>query len=154
MALLGPYDVHVPDFYLPFESPKHEEAEQANAEATAWALHRGLINNSAEDFAGIGVGHLAARVCHAAPYRRLVLFAKWMAWSFVLDDQHDLLIRSGRLDAWPPVVEPISGYLAGGATGKASRSCGNPLVEAFVDLCDEILDGMPDGIRGRFCLHI
>lgn len=152
MALSGPYVV--PDFHLPFESPKHEEAEQANADATAWALDRGLIRNSAEDFAGIGVGHLAARVCHAVPYRRLVLFAKWMAWSFVLDDQHDLLIRSGRLDAWPLVVDPISRYLADGATGRASRPRGNPLVEEFVELCDEILEGMPDGLRGRFRLHI
>jgi epi-isozizaene synthase len=100
---------NVPEFSLPFANSKHPQAEQANAEATEWAVGHRLINEDAADgFAGIGFGNLAARVSHEAYYERLVTFAQWMAWSFVLDDQHDHLIRTGRLEAWHPFAQAIN----------------------------------------------
>lgn len=142
----------VPEFSLPFANSKHPQAEQANAEATEWAVGHRLINEDAPDgFAGIGFGHLAARVSHEASYERLVTFAQWMAWSFVLDDQHDHLIRTGRLEAWHPFAQAITGHLAGERAPQLPR---NRLASAFVELCDRILADMPTGPRERYRSHV
>ncbi|WP_156724556.1 terpene synthase family protein [Streptomyces apocyni] len=153
MALLSSFAI--PDFHLPFESTKHPQAEQANTEATSWALSQGLIKDAADDFSGIGCGHLAARVAHGATYRQLLLLSEWMAWSFVLDDQHDHVIRSGRVDTWRPVTDAINGHLSDGEDYLTpQRRHGNALVDGFTDLHAAILDGMPPGIRKRYRAHI
>ncbi|GGW38900.1 terpene synthase family protein [Streptomyces xantholiticus] len=152
MALLDSFTI--PDFYLPFESAKHPQSGRANSEATSWALRHGLITDAAEQFAGIGFGHLSGRVCQEAPYRHVVLLAEWMAWSFVLDDQHDHLIRAERLEAWPPLTDAITGYLATGQVDSAPQLRENPLVVGFIDLCDRILSEMPTTIRERYRAHI
>ncbi|MFP3989866.1 terpene synthase family protein [Streptomyces sp. E11-3] len=152
MALLDSFSI--PDFHLPFESTKHLQAEQANAEATSWALGQGLIKDAANQFSGIGCGHLAGRVMHGASYRELLLLSQWMAWSFVLDDQHDHVIRSGRLDVWRPVTDAINEYLTDGTSYLAPRRHANALVDGFTDLHASILSGMPPGIRKRYRAHI
>lgn len=150
MAFLESFQV--PDFRLPFESGKHPQGGGANAEATEWAAGHALVNQAAAgEFAGIGFGHLAGRVSQEASYGHLVTFAQWMAWSFVLDDQHDHLIRSGRLDAWSPVTDAIRAHVAG---EKIPRHPRNPLVGAFIDVWDRAVAGMPMGIRGRCEVHI
>ncbi|WP_149179747.1 terpene synthase family protein [Streptomyces sp. TRM49041] len=151
MPHLDPFTI--PEFHLPFDDFKDPSADRANAEATAWAVDRGLIDAAAEQFAGIGFGHLAARVSRGASYQDIVLLAEWMAWSFVLDDQHDLLIRSGRLDGWRPVSEAITRYVTDGRTDKTA-ACRNLLVDGFVELCDRILAGMPPGTGDRYRAHV
>ncbi|MER6775727.1 MULTISPECIES: terpene synthase family protein [unclassified Streptomyces] len=112
-----------------------------------------LVTDAAEQFTAIGCGHLAGRVSGDVPYETIVLLAEWMAWSFVLDDQHDHLIRTGELAAWRPVTDAITEYLA---TGRTSRSTSrrNPLVKGFVELCDRILDGMSPGTAARYRTHV
>ncbi|MCH0543091.1 lyase [Streptomyces sp. MUM 203J] len=144
----------IPEFHLPFENCKDPGAERANAEATAWSVERGLIDEATEEFAGIGFGHLAARVSNGASYDDLVLLAQWMAWSFVLDDQHDLLIRDDDVDDWRPVAAAITGYVADGRADRIPKAARNPLVDSFVELCDRILDRMPPGIQGRYRVHV
>lgn len=140
----------VPDFRLPFTARKHPLGERANAEATAWAVGWGLIDDAAADgFAGIGFGHLAARIGPEASYSHVLVLAQWMAWSFVLDDQHDHLIRSNRLDAWTPFNEAIARYLDGGR-----RSYRNPMMTAFEELADQIQDAMPESQRARYRTHV
>ncbi|MCX5152225.1 terpene synthase family protein [Streptomyces sp. NBC_00320] len=112
-----------------------------------------LVTNASEQFAGIGCGHLAGRVSGEVPYDTIVLLAEWMAWSFVLDDQHDHLIRTGELAAWRPVTDAITQYLETGRTSRAS-SRRNPLVSGFVDLCDRILAGMSPGTAARYRDHV
>ncbi|MFB7462444.1 lyase [Streptomyces sp. NPDC056224] len=143
----------VPDFHLPFGNSKHPQAAQANAEATSWVVRHELVTDAVEHFAGIGFGHLAGRVSGEVPYERIVLLAEWMAWSFVLDDQHDHLIRTGELDAWGPVSAAITGYVETGRAGSASSST-NPLVTGFIDLCDRILAGMSEGTAARYRSHV
>ncbi|MGI5447055.1 terpene synthase family protein [Streptomyces sp. CA-243310] len=143
----------VPDFHLPFGNSKHPQAARANNEATSWALHHELVTDASEQFAGIGFGHLAGRVSGEVPYEKIVLLAEWMAWSFVLDDQHDHLIRTGELTAWRPVTDTITTYLATGRTGAAS-SRPNPLVTGFIDLCDRILAGMSEVTAARYRAHV
>ncbi|MFG3497541.1 lyase [Streptomyces sp. NPDC047928] len=133
---------------------KHPRAAEANADATEWVLSHGLVTDAAEEFAGIGFGHLAARVSGDASYEDIVLLAQWMAWSFVLDDQHDHLIRSGGLRAWRPVADAITGHLATDGTGGRPMSRPHPLVDGFIDLCDRILARMPEGIRARYRAHV
>ncbi|WP_405922236.1 lyase [Streptomyces sp. NBC_00122] len=143
----------VPDFHLPFGNSKHPQAAQANAEATSWVVRHELVTDAVEQFAGIGFGHLAGRVSGEVPYERIVLLAEWMAWSFVLDDQHDHLIRTGEVAAWGPVTAAITGYLETGRSGSAS-SPANPLVTGFIDLCDRILAGMSEGTAARYRSHV
>ncbi|KAF0647226.1 MULTISPECIES: terpene synthase family protein [Streptomyces] len=177
MPHLDPFTV--PEFHLPFENSKDPGADRANAEATAWAVDRGLIEAEAsEQFAGIGFGHLAARVDRGAPYGRLLLLAQWMAWSFVLDDQHDLLIRSGRVGDWQPLSAAMARHVSGApadpapadpapadpapakaadpapakAAGDPARA--NPLVASFAELCDRILAGMSPLIQARYRRHV
>ncbi|MCC0093955.1 terpene synthase family protein [Streptomyces flavotricini] len=151
MARLDPFSV--PDFHLPFGNSKHPLAARANAEATSWALGHELVTDAAEQFTAIGCGHLAGRVSGDVPYETVVLLAEWMAWSFVLDDQHDHLIRTGELAAWRPVTDAITEYLA---TGRTSRSTSrrNPLVKGFIELCDRILGGMSPGTAARYRTHV
>ncbi|MFD7081759.1 terpene synthase family protein [Streptomyces sp. NPDC059918] len=151
MARLDPFPV--PDFHLPFGNSKHPLAARANAEATSWALGHELVTDAAEQFTAIGCGHLAGRVSGEVPYETIVLLAEWMAWSFVLDDQHDHLIRTGELAAWRPVTDAITEYLD---TGKSSWSSSrrNPLVNGFIELCDRILDGMSAGTAARYRTHV
>ncbi|WP_228979263.1 terpene synthase family protein [Streptomyces sp. DH12] len=144
----------IPEFHLPFENSKDPAADRANAEATAWAVERGLIEGAAEQFAGIGFGHLTARVDRGAPYERIVLLSAWMAWSFVLDDQHDLLIREGRLDGWQPVSDAITRHVTGERSGRPGAAPPSALVDTFVELCDRILAGMPPSIQDRYRLHV
>lgn len=151
MARLDPFPV--PDFHLPFGNSKHPLAARANAEATSWALHHELVTTGAEQFTGIGCGHLAGRVSGEVPYETIVLLAEWMAWSFVLDDQHDHLIRTGELAAWRPVTDAITEYLKTGRTTTPS-SRRNPLVNGFVDLCDRILAGLSAGTAARYRAHV
>ncbi|MFD7027523.1 terpene synthase family protein [Streptomyces sp. NPDC059917] len=143
----------VPDFHLPFGNSKHPQAARANAEATAWAVQHELVSNAVEQFAGIGFGHLAGRVSGEVPYERVVLLAEWMAWSFVLDDQHDHLIRTGELAAWRPVTEAITEHLETGRSDRAA-ALGNPLVNGFIDLCDRIMAGMGEGNAARYRSHV
>ncbi|MFI1147625.1 terpene synthase family protein [Streptomyces sp. NPDC020817] len=112
-----------------------------------------LVTDAAEQFTAIGCGHLAGRVSGDVPYETVVLLAEWMAWSFVLDDQHDHLIRTGELAAWRPVTDAITEYLA---TGRTSRSTSrrNPLVKGFIELCDRILGGMSPGTAARYRTHV
>lgn len=153
MPHLDPFTI--PEFHLPFEGVKDPRGDRANAEATAWAVGRGLIETEAtEQFAGIGFGHLAARVGRGASYGELVLLAEWMAWSFVLDDQHDLLIRSGRLDGWQPLSDAIAHHVGGRPADVPASARGNPLVSSFVELCDRILAGMPPVLRDRYRRHV
>ncbi|MFF4293674.1 terpene synthase family protein [Streptomyces vinaceus] len=128
-------------------------AARANAEATSWALGHELVTDAAEQFTAIGCGHLAGRVSGEVPYETIVLLAEWMAWSFVLDDQHDHLIRTGELAAWRPVTDAITEYLATGRTSRSS-SRRNPLVNGFIELCDRILDGMSPGTAARYRTHV
>ncbi|MDJ0385053.1 terpene synthase family protein [Streptomyces sp. G-G2] len=151
MTQLGSFSV--PDFHIPFGNSKHPEAARANAESTTWALRHELVNAAAEQFAGIGCGHLAGRVSGEVPYETVVLLAEWMAWSFVLDDQHDHLIRSGELAAWRPMIEAITGYLETGRIGVPAADR-NPLINGFVDLCDRILAGMSPRTAARYRAHV
>ncbi|WP_260146347.1 terpene synthase family protein [Streptomyces sp. 2132.2] len=112
-----------------------------------------LVTDAAEQFTAIGCGHLAGRVSGEVPYETIVLLAEWMAWSFVLDDQHDHLIRTGELAAWRPVTDAITQYLATGRTSRPS-SRRNPLVKGFIELCDRILDGMSPGTAARYRTHV
>ncbi|MEU2393822.1 terpene synthase family protein [Streptomyces sp. NPDC007369] len=145
-------DFTVPDFHLPFGNAKHPHAARANAEATAWAVEHELVTDAVDQFAGIGFGHLAGRVSGDVPYETVVLLAKWMAWSFVLDDQHDHLIRNGRLAAWQPLVGAIAEYLGTGRINRAPAR-GNPLVRGFTELCDRILAGLSEPAAHRFRSH-
>lgn len=142
----------VPEFMLPFTTTTRAEAQQVNAETTLWALDRGLINeDSADAFTGIGCGHLAARVSGGTSLSDLVTLARWMAWSFVLDDQHDYVIRRGRLHQWRPVARAICGYVEGQAI---PAHCRNPLTDAFAELYDRALAGMGAVTAGRFRAHV
>ncbi|MFF3623204.1 lyase [Streptomyces sp. NPDC002467] len=151
MAQLGSFSI--PDFHLPFGNSKHPGAARANAEATSWVLQHELVTAAAEQFSGIGVGHLAGRVSGDVPYERVLLLAEWMAWSFVLDDQHDHLIRAGEVSAWRPVTDAITGYLRTGRIEGATAGR-NPLVTGFVELCDRILAGMSEGTAARYRAHV
>ncbi|WP_330328764.1 terpene synthase family protein [Streptomyces sp. NBC_00536] len=151
MTQLDPFSV--PDFHLPFGNSKHPQAARANAEATAWAVEHELVSAAVEQFAGIGFGHLAGRVSGEVPYERVVLLAEWMAWSFVLDDQHDHLIRTGELAAWRPVTDAITEHLETGRS-EAAAALGNPLVNGFTDLCDRILAGMSGATAARYRAHV
>lgn len=151
MAQLSSFSV--PDFHLPFGNSKHPGAARANTEATSWVLRHELVTAAAEQFSGIGVGHLAGRVSGDVPYERIVLLAEWMAWSFVLDDQHDHLIRTGEVAAWRPITDAITVYLrTGRIEGPAAGR--NPLVTGFIDLCDRILAGMSEGTAARYRAHV
>ncbi|MEU5806188.1 terpene synthase family protein [Streptomyces sp. NPDC047718] len=145
-------DFTVPDFHLPFGNAKHPHAALANAEATSWAVRHELVTDAVDQFAGIGFGHLAGRVSGDVPYETVVLLAEWMAWSFVLDDQHDHLIRNGQLAAWRPVVGAITEYLGTGRIDHAPAR-GNPLVRGFTELCDRILAGLSEPAAARFRAH-
>ncbi|MEU2183657.1 terpene synthase family protein [Streptomyces thermolilacinus] len=154
MPHLDPFNV--PEFRLPFDNSKDPAGDRANAEATAWAVDRGLIEAGAsEQFAGIGFGHLAARVSRDAPYERLLLLSQWMAWSFVLDDQHDLLIRVGRVRDWQPISDAITRHVCDDErTGAPRPAPDNPLVASFAELCDGILAGMTPLLQGRYRRHV
>ncbi|GAA1581315.1 hypothetical protein GCM10009731_39140 [Streptomyces globosus] len=143
----------VPDFHLPFGNAKHPLAARANAESTSWVVRHELVTTAVDQFAGIGCGHLAGRVSGDAPYERVLLLAQWMAWSFVLDDQHDHLIRKGEVAAWRPVVGAITEYLD---TGRISSPdlARNPLVSGFAELCDRILAGLSPDAATRYRTHV
>ncbi|MFD3545202.1 lyase [Streptomyces sp. NPDC058655] len=143
----------VPDFHLPFGNSKHPLAARANAEATQWVVRHELVTEAVEQFSGIGCGHLAGRVSGDVPYERIVLLAEWMAWSFVLDDQHDHLIRTGEVAAWRPVTAAITEHLETGRTG-SPQSRRNPLVNGFIELCDRITAGMSAGTAARYRAHV
>ncbi|WP_309144181.1 terpene synthase family protein [Streptomyces sp. BR123] len=110
------------------------------------------MTDAVDQFAGIGFGHLAGRVSGEVAYETVVLLAEWMAWSFVLDDQHDHLIRNGELAAWRPVAGAIGDYLRTGRINSAAAE-GNPLVRGFTELCDRILAGLSEPATARFQAH-
>ncbi|MFV2121204.1 terpene synthase family protein [Streptomyces sp. Act-28] len=153
MPHLDPFTV--PEFHLPFEGSTEPGGGHANAEATAWAVERGLIEaEAAEEFAGIGFGHLAARVARGASEGELTLLAQWMAWSFVLDDQHDLLIRSDRLGDWQPLSDALTRHVGDVPADVPESVRDNPLVSSFAELCDRILAGMSPLLQDRYRRHV
>ncbi|WP_327350421.1 terpene synthase family protein [Streptomyces sp. NBC_01304] len=146
--------VEIPDFTLPFQSSMHPDADRANAEATEWAVDRGLMERTAADgFAGIAFGHLTARVLPSAAYEDVLLLAQWMAWSFVLDDQHDHLIRAGRLGPWLPFRSAVDAYVSDQAADTPAGP-DNPLTRGFVELADRITARLPDETARRWKGHV
>ncbi|WP_405575649.1 terpene synthase family protein [Streptomyces sp. NBC_01167] len=146
--------VEVPDFALPFPPSKHPAAAQANTEAAQWAVDRQLVQQTALDgFAGIGFGDLTARVLPAAAYADVLLLAQWMAWSFVLDDQHDHLIRIGRLEPWQPFRAAIAAHTGGDRTTSAVTYT-HPLTQGFQELADRITPRLPQATARRWQRHV
>ncbi|MFD4995646.1 terpene synthase family protein [Streptomyces buecherae] len=136
---------------LPFTGRKHPDAARANDEATAWIVQHGLITDAATDaFAGIAFGHLAARGEPEASYEDLLLLAQWLALAFVLDDQHDHLIRHDQLSAWQSVEDAITRTLDHATPRQPHR---NPLTRAFADLYGRIRGRLEPTAHRRFTAH-
>ncbi|MBW1602462.1 lyase [Streptomyces sp. JJ66] len=138
----------MPDFQHPFIPRVHPRAAEANQDAARWVRGHGLIDDDAfTDFANIAFGYLAARVLPEAPYERVLTLARWMAWSFVLDDQHDHLIRTGELDAWTAVAAVVAGR-------QEPSPDDNPLIRAFVEVKSQVLAGLPASVHPRYRHHL
>ncbi|WP_327359742.1 terpene synthase family protein [Streptomyces sp. NBC_01304] len=146
--------VEIPDFELPFRSSKHPEADRANEEASVWAVDKGLVDAAGfDDFAGIGFGHLTARVLPAAAYENVLLLSQWMAWSFVLDDQHDHLIRTDKIQPWQPFRAIVGAYTTGASA--LARECeGNVLARGFLELAERITHRLPRPVALRWKQHV
>jgi hypothetical protein len=112
-----------------------------------WAVKAGLLDGHEirERFRQARFGECAAYVYPDAP--DLLVYAKWCAWLFLVDDEFD----ENRAPDRGGINEGVLPYLP--VDGSAPAAPTGAVTAALVDLWSEIATGMSDDLRRRFRRH-
>ncbi|MFJ3497810.1 hypothetical protein ACIPPJ_30055 [Streptomyces sp. NPDC086091] len=125
----------------------HVSLSAVEAELRAWADAYGLLKDSflATRFEAARFGECAAFAYPDVP--DLLVYAKWLAWLFVADDEFDenRAPGAGGIDRGILQFLPLEGEECGKAT--------NGVTQALADLWPELRQPMPLPLRIRFRTH-
>lgn len=111
-----------------------EHAQPAHTLTRDWANSFGLLGDPRQQrkFDQLGYTQLLAYGCLTASAGRLALFAQWFTYYFLLDDQQDLAVLTGRDDEFIALQDDIRQILHAQGKGGGDRP---GLRGAVADLC-------------------
>lgn len=141
---------HLNEISCPFQARTNTlvSLEHVERQLRAWAVDAGLLADPAlrVRFTRACFGTCAAYVYPDAP--DLLVYAKWCAWLFVVDDEFDenRAPESGGID------EGVLQYLP--ADGAAAAEPTSAVTRALTELWHEIAARMSPGLRSRFRRHV
>jgi hypothetical protein len=156
------------DPWLAASSRTHRDVGEIADETLAWAREVGLVTSerSADRMRRAAFDQLAARAFPETRTAKVALFAEWLTWVFLFDDQRDEGDLGGVDDldrVWDELLDALggSGGGGGGGTGGTGRGDGEhaeaparPIEVALVDLWYPTSSGMGPGWRRRFVDHL
>lgn len=128
-------------------------AEQAHTLTRNWANDYGLLGNSDRQqlFDRLGYTHLLAYGCTTAPLERLALFSQWFTYYFLLDDQQDLAVLTGRTEDFVALQEELRHVLR--TRGTDGSAPGRDLPAAVAELCRRTTPHVSDEWWSRYVAH-
>ncbi|MFJ2008443.1 terpene synthase family protein [Streptomyces chartreusis] len=132
----------------------HPQAVRAHELTREWADEYGLIGDAdrRRRFDRLGYSRLLAYGCTTAPLEDLALYSQWFAYYFLLDDQQDLAILTGRHSSFIALQDQLRRVMhSRGLVDGAQRETG--LVAAVADLCRRTAPQVSDGWWCRYVTH-
>lgn len=148
LDIMGSFGVSTADV----SSRCNEHAEQAHVMTRHWANRYGLLGNAHRNrlFDQLGYTQLLAYGCTTAAMERLALFSQWFTYYFLLDDQQDLAVLTGRDEEFVALQDDLRDVLL--RRGEIStRRTG--LVAAVADLCRRTTPHVSDEWWSRYISH-
>lgn len=142
------------DRAAPLAAPSavHPGAWQLGERLDAWARGRGLVLGD-PDTTPLGRAHcerMAARAFPAAELDRVELFARWLTWTFALDDTVDRAPFAGSATAVYGLYDELLGAVRRGRARPGAR----PLEAALAELWLLTTPGTSRDWRRRFLQHM
>ncbi|GAA2425475.1 hypothetical protein GCM10010191_42270 [Actinomadura vinacea] len=137
---------------LAVPSAMHPDVWQLGERLDAWARGRGLVLGD-PDTTPLGRARcerLAARLFPEAEPDRVELFARWLTWTFALDDTLDQATVSGSATAVQAVCDDLLRAIRRGHASPGAR----PLESTLVELWQDTAAGMSRDWRRRFLGHL
>ncbi|SEF44450.1 hypothetical protein SAMN04489712_10142 [Thermomonospora echinospora] len=133
-------------------SGMHPAAQSIGARTDDWARARALVigDSDASPLGRARLERLACRVFPHAPADRVALFARWLVWTFALDDRLDDTPMGGSATA----VDGLYGDLLGALRRGHARPQANPLELALAELWHDTVPGTSPQWRRRFLRHM
>ncbi|WP_433325728.1 terpene synthase family protein [Spirillospora sp. CA-294931] len=150
VSLLLSLTDRVPALAVP--SAMHPDAWPLGERLAAWSRSRGLVLGD-PDTSWLGRARcerLAARVLPTADPDRVDLFARWLTWTFALDDMIDEASLAGSATAVHALYQDLLRALRRGHARPGAR----PVESTLVELWQATSDGMGRDWRRRFLLHM
>ncbi|MHC9293751.1 terpene synthase family protein [Mycobacterium sp. LTG2003] len=113
----------------------NERVEDAHILTRQWANDHGLLGvpHQQRKFDQLGYTHLLAYGCTTAAMDRLALFAQWFTYYFLLDDQQDLAVLTGRTHEFGELQDDLRRILHTHGEDAAAHRSG--LRAAVAELC-------------------
>ncbi|WP_192809868.1 terpene synthase family protein [Actinomadura rudentiformis] len=133
-------------------SVMHPHAWPLGERVGAWARNRGLVLGD-PDTSPLGRGRferLAARIFPTSELERVELFARWLTWSFALDDTFDDTPTGASATAVHGLYDDLLKAMRRGHAKPGAR----PLEATVVELWQATTGGMTRDWRRRFLLHM
>lgn len=132
----------------------HPRADEAQEMTRIWADAYGLIGDDDQQrrFEQLGYSKLLSYGCTTASLEDLALYAQWFTYYFLLDDQQDLAVLTGRHEQFVALQEELRRvFHAGAVSGPSRPSTG--LVAAVADLCCRTVPQVSLGWWYRYIGH-
>ncbi|GAA2577484.1 terpene synthase family protein [Actinomadura fulvescens] len=133
-------------------SVMHPHAWPLGERVAAWARSRGLVLGD-PDTSPLGRGRferLAARIFPAGELDRVELFARWLTWTFAVDDTFDDTPVGSSATAVHSLYDDLLKAMRRGHARPGAR----PLEATVVELWQATTSGMSRDWRRRFLLHM
>ncbi len=133
---------------IPLRTSPH--CATAERHTRAWARGFGLVRSpaAAARFDAAGFGTFAGYIHPDAPPERLALYADWIAWQFLADDQY----AEGNYrtpESWTSAIAQLWPVFA---TGHANPD-DSPIARALSDVLSRVYPQMSASWRARFITH-
>ncbi len=128
-------------------------AARAHKLTRDWATSYGLLGDTRQQnlFDQLSYTQLLAYGCTTAPVDRLALFAQWFTYYFLLDDQQDLAVLTGRNKEFIVLQDDVRRILHTRGIGAPMHSKG--LRAAVADLCRRTTQYVSDAWWHRYIDH-
>jgi hypothetical protein len=141
------------EFGIVLPQAVHPQAEQAQQLVEEWAVRYGLIQGRHQTnlFRSLAYPILFSRGCTTATLDDLVLFSEWFTYFFLVDDQQDIAVFSGRFPEFNSLQSCICEIVYHrGQNSKESKG----LPAAVADLCRRTILRVSDAWWYRFVSHV
>ncbi|MET8795199.1 terpene synthase family protein [Nocardia sp. NPDC004568] len=134
-------------------SARNGHAEQAHMMTRNWANQYGLLGDPhrQEMFDQLRYADMLAYGCTTAPPERLALFAQWFTYYFLLDDQQDLAVLTGRTEDFVALQKDLHYVFHSRGVDGSART--RNFSAAVADLCRCTAPHVSDEWWDRYVSH-
>ncbi|POM23313.1 (2E,6E)-farnesyl diphosphate synthase [Actinomadura rubteroloni] len=137
----------LPRFHRADRPATNPHAAYAEQQVQQWARHWKVVGPEPEFFHRIQYGHCAALTYPNASPETLALCAQWIAWGFIIDDQHTRVLKP-TASQWTAMMGRFEAVFAG--TMSPGTGDGGAFEAATDDLCRRTRAALTPGQWERF----